>query len=218
MAVYIAGMFCVKCSILMLYNRIFRVLALQKTLIALGVMVLIWALTAFFCSVFLCYPIAFNWDPTIKGRCIDYGKVTLVIGIFNIFLDFALLTVPMPSVWKLNMSTRRKFLVSLIFAAGCWWVFIISLTIIVDLLVIYSACVVSIARLFYARRVASTYDPTCKDPGPCSDATVNEYCNRGQRHGKRSLATRDIHRHSRLLHNHVPTAHREDLRQRKDKE
>ncbi|KAF2677799.1 hypothetical protein K458DRAFT_423648 [Lentithecium fluviatile CBS 122367] len=142
MSLYVAGMVCVKCSILMLYDRIFRVPAFRKALIALAAFIAAWALTAFFASIFNCYPISSAWDPTIRGRCIDYGKVTLVIGILNVLVDFTMLVYPIPMVWNLNMSTRRKFLLSLTFAAGC------------------CACVISIARLFYARRVASTYDPS----------------------------------------------------------
>lgn len=123
MSLYISGMVCVKCSILMLYYRIFRLEEPQKrALIALAVFIVIWALTAFFCSIFLCYPIESSWNPTIDGTCIDYGQVTLVIGILNVIVDFALLAIPIPIVWGLYMPTRRKFLLSLTFSVGCWYV------------------------------------------------------------------------------------------------
>jgi hypothetical protein len=144
MSLYVFGMVCVKFSILMLYERIFRSVVFKRALIALGAFIAAWALTAFFASIFNCYPISSAWDPAVKGRCIDYGKVTMVIGILNVLIDFIMLVYPIPMVWGLNMTTRRKFLLSLTFAAGC------------------CACIISIARLFYARRVASTYDPSCK--------------------------------------------------------
>jgi len=144
MSLYVFGMVCVKFSILLLYARIFRSPVFTRALYALAAFIAAWALTAFFASIFNCYPISSAWDPSITGRCIDYGKVTLVIGILNVLIDFTMLAYPIPMVWGLNMSTRRKILLSLTFAAGC------------------CACIISIARLFYARRVASTYDPSCK--------------------------------------------------------
>jgi hypothetical protein len=122
MSFYIAGMVCVKCSILMLYKRIFQSERPQKVLIALAVFIISWALTALFCGIFLCYSIELNWDPTVKGRCIDYGKVTIVIGILNIFADFAILVFPLPIVWRLHISTRRKYLLTWTFSAGFWYV------------------------------------------------------------------------------------------------
>jgi hypothetical protein len=142
MSLYVFGMVCVKFSILMLYHRIFRVFAFKRALVALGAFIAAWALTAFFASVFNCYPISSAWDVNVKGRCIHYGKVTMVIGILNVLIDFTMLAYPIPMVWNLHMSTRRKLLLCLTFGAGS------------------CACFVSIARLFYARRVASTYDPS----------------------------------------------------------
>ena len=77
-----------------------------------------WALAAWLPSILSCYPIAKGWDSSIPGRCIDYGTVTLIIGIFNILLDFLILGTPMPLLWKLRMSTRRKILLSGAFALG----------------------------------------------------------------------------------------------------
>lgn len=76
-------------------------------------------MAAFFPSIFSCYPIEKTWDSTIAGRCIDYGIVTLAIGILNVIMDFAILGLPMPLVWKLRMSTRRKAYLSAIFGVGC---------------------------------------------------------------------------------------------------
>ncbi|KAI1779058.1 hypothetical protein F4818DRAFT_238049 [Hypoxylon cercidicola] len=140
MSFYTWGMTCIKFSILFLYHRIFPSKRFRKALFAIGALVLSWAFSAFFPSVFNCYPIEMAWYHNVKGTCIDYGKVTLIIGIFNIMFDFVLLATPMPLLWKLQMSTRRKVLLSGAFAAGS------------------IACVVSIARLFYAREVVVTYD------------------------------------------------------------
>ncbi|KAI1325108.1 hypothetical protein F5Y16DRAFT_423327 [Xylariaceae sp. FL0255] len=142
MSFYAWGMGCVKFSILLLYHRIFPEKRFRQVLLCLAALVLSWSLTGFFTSIFNCYPIEAAWDTSIKGFCINYAETTLIMGILNIMIDFVLLLTPMPLVWKLHMTTQRKILVSGVFVIGC------------------IACVVSIARLFYARDVVSTYDPS----------------------------------------------------------
>ncbi|KAI1737807.1 hypothetical protein F4680DRAFT_460329 [Xylaria scruposa] len=139
---YVFAMVGVKLSILLLYRRIFPTRQFQKRLLGVSAVVMAWFFAALFFSIFNCYPISKSWDPSTSGRCINFGTVTLVIGIANILIDFTLFGLPMPLLWDLNMSTRKKVLLSSMFAVGC------------------SACVVSIPRLAFARLVASTYDPS----------------------------------------------------------
>ncbi|KAI0386307.1 hypothetical protein F5Y04DRAFT_289982 [Hypomontagnella monticulosa] len=155
---YIFGMACVKYSILFLYYRIFPDKQFHNILFGVAAIVSSWAIASFLASIFNCYPVEKTWDSSIPGKCINYGTVTLVLGIINILLDFLILGMPMPKLWKLHISVRRKFFLSIAFATGC------------------IACVVSIARLFYAEKtsVASTmsdiqdspYDPSWDDVWP----------------------------------------------------
>lgn len=108
----------IKYSILLLYNRVFPGRTFRKLLIATAVVVTSWTLTAFFGSTFTCYPVEYQWDKSIKGSCIDYGKLTLAIGIANVIIDFILLGLPLPILWKLQMSTRRKILLFFTLGAG----------------------------------------------------------------------------------------------------
>lgn len=112
------GILFIKYSILLLYRRVFPGKTFRKFLIATALVVTAWALAAFFSDVFTCYPIEYQWDTTIDGTCIDYGKVTLGIGIANVIIDFILLGLPLPILWKLQMSTRRKILLFFTLGAG----------------------------------------------------------------------------------------------------
>ena len=58
----------------------------------------------------------------MDGFCIDYGKVTLVVGVLNIIIDFAMLLCPLPELWKLQMPKSRKIGVSAIFVLGALYV------------------------------------------------------------------------------------------------
>lgn len=109
----------VKCSIILLYRRIFPSRQVGKALLGISGVLMAWFFAALFCSIFNCYPISKAWKPSVSGFCLDYGVVTLVIGIANILLDFTLLGLPMPLLWNLHVSTRRKVLLMFMFALGC---------------------------------------------------------------------------------------------------
>lgn len=112
------GILLIKYSILLLYHRVFPGRTFRNFLIVTAVVVTAWALAAFFCDTFTCYPIESQWDTSIKGTCIDYGEVTLGIGIANVIIDCVLLVLPLPILWKLQMSPRRKVLLFFTLGAG----------------------------------------------------------------------------------------------------
>lgn len=85
---------------------------------------LIWINLAFYTSleftfIFQCVPLDRFWYPEKPGgRCIKYGPVTLAAGSANIISDFLILILPLMSIWRLNMSSKRKIGVSAVFATG----------------------------------------------------------------------------------------------------
>ena len=115
---YVVGILLIKYSILLLYRRVFPGQTFYKYLIATALLIMAWALAAFFCDTFTCYPIESQWDSSVEGTCIDYGTVTFIMGIANVIIDFILLGLPLPILWKLQMSTRRKILLSFTLGAG----------------------------------------------------------------------------------------------------
>jgi hypothetical protein len=160
--------------------------------------VLAWALSAFFASVFMCVPVSANWDLTVKNPvCINYDAVTLAIGILNVLIDFTMLGLPIPLLWDLRMSIRRRVFLILALGAGS------------------IACVVSIVRLTYAKDMLSSSDASCE----ChSHQTIlfmwrltrgflrsrrRQYCQRSY-----SVRSRDMHSHRCVLYGDVPAAHR----------
>lgn len=112
------GILFIKYSILLLYHRVFPGKTFRKFLITTALVATAWALSAFFGDVFTCYPVESQWDSAIKGTCIDYGKVTIGIGVANVIIDFILLGLPLPILWKLHMSARRKVLLFFTLGAG----------------------------------------------------------------------------------------------------
>ena len=67
----------------------------------------------------LCTPREKIWNPLLDtGHCFDLYATFQTTGVFNVISDFAILILPMPSVWKLQMSLKRKMLMTAIFATG----------------------------------------------------------------------------------------------------
>lgn len=67
------------------------------------ILVACYGLTVMFTTLLICRPLAYNWDPTIKGKCGDTHKLYLSVGIVNLLLDVTVVSLPMPLLWRLQV-------------------------------------------------------------------------------------------------------------------
>ena len=116
--IYATGIVPMKLSLIFLYRRIFPNRWLHIVLWVLGGVIICMAIAADCLAVFKCLPLKGIWDHTIKSRCIDFTVWIVIHASHNVVTDFMLLCLPMPLVWRLNMSRTRKIQVSGIFALG----------------------------------------------------------------------------------------------------
>lgn len=118
---YSLALFFTKFSIMLLILRVFCSVNrdgfywLTQFLIAVNG---IFYITFFFIPIFLCIPRSKIWFPEEAGHCLDVNDLYLASAIFNVLSDIAMLSVPMYLIWNLQMSTRRKIGVSVIFLTG----------------------------------------------------------------------------------------------------
>ncbi|KAH6892391.1 hypothetical protein B0T10DRAFT_559979 [Thelonectria olida] len=74
------------------------------------------------CSmIFQCTPIPFfwkGWSGEVKGRCIDINLFSWIRAAIEIAIDVAILSLPLPSVVKLQMNWKKKVQVLIMFALG----------------------------------------------------------------------------------------------------
>lgn len=71
--------------------------------------------------IFQCDPIPgawLAWDGTVKAKCINLSSLVWAAAFLCIVFDVATLALPMPALWKLNMSTRKKTHVMIMFGLG----------------------------------------------------------------------------------------------------
>ena len=130
-----------KFSILLFYRRVFMNQASSQRFrivwYAITIWTFLWGISTFFAAAFQCSPASFYWTKYTRktqGTCIDLTSLLLVTASTNIVTDVALLILPMPLVWKLNIERPQKFAVLGIFLLGGLYVFLCSVRCVRDYL------------------------------------------------------------------------------------
>lgn len=83
-----------------------------------GVTVAYW-LSTVLVAILICRPFAYNWDKvTISGSCGDVSAYYLSTGIVNLVIDVAIVALPLPMLWGLQMKTSKKVSLTAIFSLG----------------------------------------------------------------------------------------------------
>ena len=122
MLTYIITITLVRISILMLMRRIFDIRPFKITTSVLIAMSLAWGISIAFANIFQCTPVAGAFDPAIvmsfSKQCINlqamyYGTLGTAV-----FLDTIILVLPVREIWKLQLSTRRKYEISALLSVG----------------------------------------------------------------------------------------------------
>ena len=79
-----------------------------------------------------CNPRQKYWEPTVPGHCLGRELLGVATGVINVFFDFSILILPLPLIWRMQMSWAKKARVTAVFGVGL------------------SACIASVIRLFYS--------------------------------------------------------------------
>ena len=144
----------------MQYLRIFSIVTYMRicarVLIAVstawGLMVVVVLLTK-------CQPLAYNWNKSLDGICIDETLFYKIGTAINVVGDFLILLLPMPAIWSLNVRLSKKLQVAAVFAIASMYVHFCSV-VWIQLTVIRS-CAISTVRFVSLFQIKGV-DPTCK--------------------------------------------------------
>ncbi|KUI56623.1 hypothetical protein VP1G_04044 [Cytospora mali] len=143
---YCTVMGLIKISLLAMYGSIFPQQRFRWVLWFTAFLVVSWVIYGSLTGILQCVPVQALWDTSItNAHCITYGTLVIVAGVQNILLDFIILTLPIPMIWRLSMSKQKKNMLIFTFAMGG------------------SAFIVSIIRQAYVGKVGSTADSTWDD-------------------------------------------------------
>lgn len=110
-------------AILLIYLRLFGVNKTFKYFTWVVMFFVCGYLTSnFWTQLFGCSPPSKYWLPDTPGHCMNYTKAGLAYGSMNISSDFFIFILPLPMIWRLQLSRREKIGVSLIFMSGAMYV------------------------------------------------------------------------------------------------
>lgn len=121
---YMLAITLAKLSLLVFLYRIFSIdRGFRYTSWIVGVLISVWAIISVGLAMFSCRPVAAAWDlklrmdPDTVCKPENYDVIN-VFGFCNILADFALLVMPMPMLWGLQMKLAKKLGVAVVFASG----------------------------------------------------------------------------------------------------
>ncbi|KAH7031558.1 uncharacterized protein B0I36DRAFT_227669, partial [Microdochium trichocladiopsis] len=134
-----------KISVLIFYLQIFPERFYRRATMTLIVLNACYLVAFLLTTVLQCTPVEgawLTWDGTYHAECRSLNKQVWAAALTGIILDVAMLVLPMPALWKLKMSIRKKLQVMFMFSLGIF------------------VTIVSAVRLQYIVAFATTRNPT----------------------------------------------------------
>lgn len=115
--------FTVKFSILIQYLRVFVPSRVGNMPMYIGIHIVLWSNFIFysietFIEIFSCTPRARAWNKFHTGHCLDVNAAIIATAAFNVISDFAILLLPMYSIWQLQLPKKRKVGICALFGTG----------------------------------------------------------------------------------------------------
>jgi len=113
----------IKSAIMVFFFRIFGTKNSFKISVAIvTTIVWLWALSIILETLLLCRPFAYNWDSSIKGVCGDRNATFVIAGTLNLVTDLMVMGLPLPHIWKLQLSLGKKLALCFVFCLGLLFV------------------------------------------------------------------------------------------------
>ncbi|KAI8724005.1 hypothetical protein NCS52_00257400 [Fusarium sp. LHS14.1] len=132
---YVFAIAFIKLTILALYWKLFSITA-RVPIAILFSSVVIWMVVLVLVATFSCNPVEKQWNILIEhGNCMEQKPVYLGGSLPNVIIDFVLVGMPLPSVFRLNIPLGRRIILAGMFTLGFFIciVSIIRLTIVMSI-------------------------------------------------------------------------------------
>ncbi|XP_014554529.1 hypothetical protein COCVIDRAFT_104854 [Bipolaris victoriae FI3] len=105
------------------YLRIFNDRHFRKLVWFAIVFTLLYTTAFAFLGIFICSPVSYFWwqwdlGGEHKGKCLNNNTIGFVTASFSIFTDLIMLGLPIPQIWALHLSTKKKVGVLFMFSIG----------------------------------------------------------------------------------------------------
>lgn len=113
----------VKLGILAFYYRVFVHPVFRRVVLVTAAFVLAWGIGITVTLFLACRPLAAYWDVTVPGKCLVMVTFVYFTNISNLITDIWIFLMPVPMIWHLQLQTKKKMLLSLIFCIGLAYVY-----------------------------------------------------------------------------------------------
>ena len=115
---YTVAIATVKISVLLFYRRIFPSPRFHIILRIVAGFIICYSFLQVVFFIFQCRPVRGAWDPLVKAECVRVDKLFLVMSAFNVLTGITILCLPIPLIWKLQVSKRIRMELTSIFILG----------------------------------------------------------------------------------------------------
>ncbi|OTB10577.1 hypothetical protein K445DRAFT_70015, partial [Daldinia sp. EC12] len=115
---WLIGTVSIKLSVLTLYTRIFSIKSFKKWAYILMAIVACYGIAFMALFMTICHPIDQLWNPVPGGYCRNTSIQEYTSVSFNLIIDLCIFLLPMPWLWGLQMPSRNKVAISIMFGIG----------------------------------------------------------------------------------------------------
>lgn len=115
---YVFNLVWTKLSILLMFYRIFRFSYFKTAAYVIGTFIIAWVICITFLFIFICVPVQKLWDTTLPGHCISQVGTWIANAASTILSDLAILILPMPRIWHLQLRKQDKIALTFAFGLG----------------------------------------------------------------------------------------------------
>jgi hypothetical protein len=117
---YFSTVTAIKISILLMYRRLFGIIAtFRRQSLVMGVVVLAFFVAGTVAALCSCHPFQRNWQgQPVQKNCLNFNIFWMVTGAIEVVIDTIILTLPMGVITKLQMPPIRKFSIIGVFLLG----------------------------------------------------------------------------------------------------
>ncbi|TID21244.1 P-loop containing nucleoside triphosphate hydrolase protein [Venturia nashicola] len=109
---------CSKLSVLLMYTALIPMQSMIRWAQGIGLLIILWNISNILAAFLICRPLARNWDLTVPGTCGSQPRFYFSMGMVNIVTDIALIVLPIPYLYGLQMSMQKKLIATGMFSVG----------------------------------------------------------------------------------------------------
>ncbi|KAH8802576.1 hypothetical protein F5884DRAFT_474588 [Xylogone sp. PMI_703] len=120
---YAVNLVWTKLSLLLMYYRIFHFRHFRRLAYIIGGFIIAWVICVIFLFIFICVPVQKLWYPQLPGHCINQVGTWIANAASTILTDLAILVLPIPHLWKLQLRRSEKIALTCAFSLGFFVVF-----------------------------------------------------------------------------------------------